>query len=50
MIHRIGVWERLSRDHRFVGEMICEITENGRTRTAFRYDHDYLGRVGTGQL
>ena len=24
--------------------MICEIAENGRTRTAFRYEHEYLER------
>ena len=31
MIQRIGVWDRLCGDHRFVGEMICEIAENGRS-------------------
>jgi len=44
MIQRIGVWDRLSDDHRLVGEMICEIAENGRSRTAFRYEQEYLER------
>lgn len=44
MIRRIEVWERLSGDHRLVGEMICEISENGRARTAFRYEDEYLER------
>ena len=44
MIQRIGVWERLCGDHRLVGEMICEIAENGRSRAAFRYEQEYLER------
>lgn len=42
MIQRISVWEKLSVDHRLVGAMVCEITENGRARSAFRYDRDYI--------
>lgn len=41
---RIKVWARLADDHLPVGEMICEIAESGRTRSAFRYEREFLGR------
>lgn len=44
MIHRIKVWERTVDEHRPVGEMICEIADNGRGKGAFRYDREYLER------
>lgn len=44
MIHRIKVWERTAEEHRPVGEMVCEIAENGRSKGAFRYDREYLER------
>jgi serine/threonine-protein kinase HipA len=42
MIHRLTVWERSTGEHRPVGEMVCEIADNGRVKSAFRYDRDYL--------
>ncbi len=44
MIYRIEVWERSNGDQRPVGEMVCEVEDNGRTRSAFRYHDDYLSR------
>ena len=44
MNYRIKVWDRSAGDHQPVGEMICEIAENGRARTAFRYDREFLDR------
>ena len=44
MIYRIRVWERSNGDHRPAGEMICEIAEGGRVRSAFRYEREYLER------
>ncbi len=44
MIYRIRVWDRSIGDHRPVGEMVCEIVESGRARSAFRYEHAYLER------
>lgn len=46
MIYRIRVWDRSTGDHRPVGEMACEIAENGRARGAFRYEREYLERDG----
>ena len=44
MIYRIKVWERVAEAHRPVGEMVCELAENGRGKGAYRYDRDYLER------
>ena len=45
MIHRIRVWEQMTAaGQQPVGEMVCEIAENGRGRGAFRYDREYLER------
>ena len=44
MNYQIKVWDRTTGDHRLVGEMICEIAERGRTRSAFRYERDFLKR------
>ena len=44
MIYRIKVWDRSNGDPQPVGEMVCEIADSGRIRSAFRYDRDYLGR------
>ena len=44
MIYRIRVWERSHEDHRPAGEMVCEISETGRSRGEFRYDREYLQR------
>jgi len=44
MIYPIRVWEQSNSDHQPVGEMVCEIDENGRSRSAFRYEHKYLAR------
>lgn len=45
MIYRIKVWEKSTGVHRPVGEIISEIAENGRVKSAFRYDQEYLGRA-----
>jgi serine/threonine-protein kinase HipA len=42
--YRIKVWARLAGDQRPVGEMICEIAESGRARSAFRYEREFLER------
>lgn len=44
MIYRIRVWDRSMGEHRPIGEMVCEIAENGRARGAFRYAREYLER------
>ena len=44
MIYRIRVWERSTGDQQPMGEMVCEIAENGRSRGEFRYDRAYLRR------
>jgi len=44
MIYRIRAWERSTGKHRPVGEMVCEIAENGMGRGAFRYEREYLER------
>lgn len=46
MIQRIKVWERTAGENRSVGEMVCEIAENGRGKGAFRYDREYLEKSG----
>jgi hypothetical protein len=46
MIYKIRVWERSTGEHRLAGEMICDIANNGRLTSAFRYDPDYLLRKG----
>ncbi len=46
MIYRIRVWESSSGEQRSVGEMVSEIADNGRTRSAFRYDGDYCAGNG----
>lgn len=40
--HRLEVWHRLHVDHRYVGEMVCEIDDAGKARGAFRYDGTFL--------
>lgn len=45
MIYRIKVWEKSTGVHRPVGKIISEIAENGRAKSAFRYDQEYLGRA-----
>lgn len=42
MIVRIKVWDRSGRQPRHAGDMVCEIAENGRMQSAFRYDRNYL--------
>lgn len=42
MIYRIRVWEKTRREHLPVGEMVCDIAENGRGKGAFRYERNYL--------
>jgi serine/threonine-protein kinase HipA len=44
MIYRIEVWLSLAKDQILVGEMICEIGDDGRGRGAFHYTPDYLSR------
>lgn len=44
MIYRIKVWERSNGNPRPAGEMVCESAENGQTRSAFRYEQEYLER------
>ena len=41
MIYRLAVWSCMSAA-RLVGEMVCDIGENGRARGAFRYSQEYL--------
>jgi serine/threonine-protein kinase HipA len=43
-MYRIRVWERSTGEHQPVGELLCEIADNGRARSAFRYDAEFLGR------
>lgn len=43
-MYRARVWERSSNIHQAVGEMVCEIAENGQARGAFRYEPGYLKR------
>ena len=47
MIYRIRVWERTAGDHQSVGEMVTEIAESGRARSAFRYEREYLEKKDT---
>ena len=42
MIYRIEVWIALDGAHALAGEMVCEISDDGRGRGAFRYAPDYL--------
>ncbi len=42
MIYRINIWERSTVEHRSVGEMVCEIADNCRARSAFRYAREFL--------
>lgn len=44
MIYRIRVWDRSAGEQRLVGELVCEIVESGRARSAFRYEREYLER------
>ncbi len=44
MIFKILVWERSTGTHQPVGDLVCEVEENGRTRAAFRYRSAYLSR------
>ena len=46
MIYRIEVWISLEDIQALVGEMVCEIGDDGRGRGAFRYASDYLNRPG----
>jgi serine/threonine-protein kinase HipA len=45
MIYRVKVWEKSTGDHLPVGEILCEIADSGRAKSAFRYDREYLGRA-----
>jgi serine/threonine-protein kinase HipA len=42
--YRIRVWDRSTGDHQLAGEMICEMTESGRARSAFKYARKFLER------
>ena len=44
MISRIKVWERTAGEHQPVGEMVCDFSDNGHGKGAFRYDREYLER------
>lgn len=44
MIYRIRVWEKTRGEHLPVGEMVCDIAENGLGKGAFRYERNYLER------
>ncbi|MEI7879407.1 MAG: type II toxin-antitoxin system HipA family toxin [bacterium] len=44
MIYKLMVWERSNGDHQSVGEMVCDIHESGKLRSAFRYESGYLAR------
>lgn len=50
MIYKVAVWERSRKSHRLVGEMVCDIDERGRLRSAFRYDQAYLGATDSFSL
>ena len=41
MIYRLMVWEKTAGASRLVGEMICEVSDGGRTKSTFRYDREY---------
>jgi serine/threonine-protein kinase HipA len=43
MMYHLDVWSRLAVEIK-AGEMVCEITENGRAQGAFRYAPDFLAR------
>lgn len=43
-MYRLRVWERSNGEQRPVGDMVCEITESGRSRGEFRYEPEYLRR------
>ncbi|MDR3579474.1 MAG: HipA N-terminal domain-containing protein [Oryzomonas sp.] len=43
MMYHLNVWSRLAAEIK-TGEMVCEITENGRAQGAFRYAPDFLAR------
>ncbi len=45
MIFRIRVWDRSSGSEQAVGELVCEIADGGRVRSAFRYEREFLGRA-----
>ena len=42
MIYKILVWDRSRKAHHLVGEMVSDIDDRGRMRSAFRYDQGYL--------
>ncbi len=42
MIYHLMVWEKTAGTNRIVGEMISEVSDGGRTKSAFRYDREYL--------
>ena len=42
MIYKILVWDRSRKAHHLVGEMVSDIDDKGRMRSAFRYDQRYL--------
>jgi len=46
MIYRIEVWIALDGAHALAGEMVCEISDGGKARGAFRYAPDYLKTSG----
>lgn len=45
MMYRIKVWEESTGVPRPVGETVCDISENGRATSAFRYNQEYLARA-----
>ena len=50
MIYRIEVWIALDGAHALAGEMVCEISDDGKARGAFRYSPDYLKTSGAFSL
>ena len=44
MMVRVKVWERSLGEPRPVGDLIAEIEDNGRLRSAFQYDSEFLRR------
>lgn len=45
MMYRTKVWEKSTGVSRPVGETVCDISENGRATSAFRYNQEYLARA-----
>jgi serine/threonine-protein kinase HipA len=45
MMYHINVWEKSTGVHLPVGEFVCDIADNGRATSAFRYSQEFLGRA-----